>query len=345
MIGSYKHVFPFALVALAAITGHGATQQPAVAQSSPPIVCSYDPSTGTANPLGMRTFITLTETEGSTEVVYEQFGAMVPGPAEAVLTTERSLLFPRRSIDAVRQLLLNSPNYYRALVGVSDPDGFAAVNATLICRAEAVAARPATPRPAATPRPTVTPRPTTSQPPQRSSANTELPDLSGNPRANLPVLGNDSGGTVSGTPGEATTPSTFYDTIAGLADGNYRYVSGPAAVDRVYSDGELLNRGGVLFIFQKTGDEIIGSYSYIDGEAICVTGRVSGNTVSGQAYPNDGVANDLEETFTAWGPANFLRVRRTRGNEGERYYASATLELNDFSKINAGASLPPSSCP
>ncbi|MEM7797167.1 MAG: hypothetical protein AAF579_22275 [Cyanobacteria bacterium P01_C01_bin.118] len=323
MVGRYQHVFSVALVAVTVtITGH--SNQPVQAQPSPTIVCNYDPSTGIPNPLGMRTFITLKETGGSTEVTYEQFGTAVPGPAQAILTTERSLTFPNRAIDAVRQLLLSNPTYYRELVGFNDPDGFAAINATLICQADTVASPPA--------------RSGAAVPSQRPAASTELPDLSQNPRGELPV---------SDTPGATTdvgTPSTFYDTIAGLADGNYRYVSGPAAIDRVYSDQELLSRGGVLFIFQKTGDEILGSYSYIDGESICVTGRVSGNTVSGTAYPYDGTARDLGETFATWGPATFLRVRRPRGEEGDQHYASAVLELNDFSKINAGSVLPPSSC-
>ncbi|MGD1856227.1 MAG: hypothetical protein ACFB2W_18455 [Leptolyngbyaceae cyanobacterium] len=316
MASSNKYVFPLALVTTA-VAMTGAIAQPLLAQS-PTITCRYDPSTGTPNPLGMRTFISLTETDGTTEVTYEQLGTMVPGAVEAVLTTQRSLLFPNRSIDAVRQLLVNTPTYYQELVGFADPEGFAPVNATLVCQAEAVAARPAAPRQrAAQPR------------------GAELPDLSALPD-------NTSEDNLSN--GEGITPATFYDTIAGLADGNYRYVSGPAAVDRVYSDQELLNRGGVLFLFQKTGDSIVGSYGYIDGEAICIEGRVSGNTVTGQAYPNDGMALDLAEDFAFWGPATFLKVRRTQGDEGARYYSSATLELGDFSKINSGSSLPPSRC-
>ena len=323
MVGRHQHVFPLALVAaVTTITGHDAVNQPLQAQPSPTIICRYDPSTGIPNPLGMRTFITMTEANGSTEVAYEQLGTFVPGPVEAVLTTERALIFPDRSIDRVRQLLLTDATYYRELVGFDDPDGFAAVNDTLICRAEAVASRPA------------------ASPLERSSASAELPDLGGDiPRSDLPVLG---GETPRGA-GDGATPPTFYDTIAGLADGNYRYIS-YAAFCRKNSDQELRSRGGVLFVFRKTDDEIIGFYSYIDGESICVTGRVSGNTISGQAYPDDGVARDLAENFTFWGPATFLRVRRTRGDEGGRYYSSATLELNDFSKINAGSSLPPSSC-
>ncbi len=314
MVGRYRHIFPALVVAIGTMIGQGAVGQPAQAQSSPTIICRYDPSTGVPNPLGMRTFITLTENDGSTEVTYEQLGSSVPGPVEAVLTLQRSVFFPNQPIDRVRQLLLTNGNYYRELVGFNDPDGFAAVNSTLICQAETVAS-PARPGPA------------------------ELPDLASD-RAALPDLGDSPPGELVG---DVATPPTFYDTIAGLADGNYRYVSGPAE-ERVYSEQELLSRGGVLFVFRKTGDEIMGSYSYIDGESICVTGRVSGNTVSGQAYPDDGMARDLGETFSFWGPATFLRVRRTRGEEGNRYYGSATLELNDFSKINAGASLPPSSC-
>ncbi|ESA37218.1 hypothetical protein N836_04270 [Leptolyngbya sp. Heron Island J] len=323
MVASNKYVFPVALVvAIATVIGKDVVNQPLQAQPGPTIVCSYDPSTGVPNPLGMRTFITLTEADGATEVTYEQLGAVVPGPVEAVLTSQRSLLFPGQSIDGVRQLLLNNATYYRELVGFDDPDGFAPVNATLICQAEAVASLPVV----------------------RPSPSAELPDLGGDlPRAELPDLDGPPLGNATDGAADAPTPPTFYDTIAGLADGNYRYVSGPAEA-RAYSNQELLNRGGVLFIFRKTGDEITGAYSYIDGESICVNGRVSGNTLSGRAYPDNGVARDLGEEFTVWGPATFLRVRRTRGDAGNRYYASATLELNDFSRINAGSSLPPSRC-
>lgn len=241
------------------------------------------------------------------------------GPVEAVLTAERSLVFPGKSIDQARQILLNNASYYRDLVGFNDPDGFAAVNSTLVCRAEAVASPPA---------------------PRRT---TELPDLGTTPpREDLPNL---SGSQPVGAPvGRANpAPEGLYETIAGLADGNYRYLSGPADA-RAYSNQELLNRGGVLFVFQKTGNDLIGNYSYIDGESICVTGRISGNTVTGQAYPRDSAVRDLAEEFAPWGPATFLQVRRTQADGDNRYYGSAILELNDFSRINAGASLPPSSC-
>jgi hypothetical protein len=325
MVGRYKHVFSLALTtAIATVAGKDAFTQPLQAQPGPTvpkIVCSYDPSTGVPNPLGMRTFITLTETAGTTEVFYEQLGSFVPGPVEAVLTLERTLIFPNRSIDQVRQLLITNNTYYQELVGFDDPEGFSPVNSSLICRAETVASRPVT----------------------RPSATAELPDLSGEPRPELPDLSSPLPASSPERPADVATPSTFYDTIAGLADGNYRYVSG-SADKRVYSDQELLSRGGVLFIFRKSEDEIIGSYNYIDGESICITGRVSGNTVSGKAYPFDGVARDLGEEFQFWGPATFLRVRRTRGQAGDRYYDSATLELNDFSQINAGSALPPSTC-
>lgn len=327
MVGRYRLVFPLTLVAtLAAMVSHGATYQPLWAQPSPTIVCSYDPSTGAANPLGMRTFITMTETGGTTEVSYEQLGSFVPGPVEAVLTNKRALIFPNTSIDEARQLLLNTDQYYQELVGFNDPEGFGPVNNTLVCRASAVAAPPV----------------------PRSTAAAELPDLGGNTtREELPNLGGPIVGgpipTGSPTSQADAAPTTFYSTIAGLADGNYRYVSGPAD-ERAYSDQELLNRGGVLFVFSKQGNAVIGNYSYIDGDSICVTGRVSGNTITGQAYPADGMVNDLETDVAFWGPATFLQVRRPQGDDGQRYYGSATLELNDFSRINAGGSLPPSTC-
>lgn len=344
MVGRYKHVFPLVLnkhvfplvliAAVATVTGQDAVNSSLQAQPSPTIICRYDPNTGAPNPLGMRAFITLTEADGSTEVVYEQLGSFVPGPVEAVVTSERSLTFPQRSIDAVRQLLLNTPNYYRELLGSHDPEGFAPVNDTLVCRADAVAARPVARPSAAAELPNL----------GTSAPNSGQPGAPG-PRADLPDLGGVPGGAPAGdtSADSAATPTTFYGTVAGLADGNYRYVSGPAD-DRVYSDQELLNRGGVLFVFRKTGDDIMGSYSYIDGEAICVMGRVSGNTVSGQAYPADGVVQDLAEEFAPWGPAAFLRVRRTRDDGEKQYYGGATLELSDFSRINAGSALPPSSC-
>ena len=317
MVSRYRHVFLLVLAAVIVATGYGALNHPLQAQPSPTIVCSYDPSTGIPNPLGMRTFITLTETNGTTEVVYQQLGTFVPGPVEAIFTSERALIFPNRSVDMARQLLLSDASYYQELVGFDESDGFAPINDTLICRAEAVVS-----------------------PPSRVGPSAELPDLGGAaPRPELPNLGTD----LPSRPVDGSTPATFYETIAGLADGNYRYVSGPAD-ERTYSDSDLISRGGVLFVFRKTGDELIGTYSYIDGEAICVTGRISGNTVSGQAYPDAGTARDLAETFSVWGPAPFLRVRHTRGSGGGRYYASATLELNDFSRINAGSSLPPGSC-
>ncbi|MEM9805198.1 MAG: hypothetical protein AAF959_07945 [Cyanobacteria bacterium P01_D01_bin.56] len=319
MVGRCKLVFPFAtVVAVAGIVGNDAIYQPLQAQPGPTIVCSYDPSTGSPNPLGMRASITMMETNGTTEVTYEQFGSFVPGPVEAVLTTERTLIFPDRSIDQTRQVLLNSGTYYRELVGFDDPEGFAPVNNTLVCRAEAVAS-PSVPRTTA-----------------------ELPEFgTTSPREELPNLGDPLPN--SGTPNSSNAAPALYDTVAALADGNYRYVSG-SADERAYSDQELLSRGGVLFVFRKTGEELIGSYSYIDGKSICVTGRISGNTVTGQAYPGDGTARDLAEEFSFWGPATFLQVRRTQGSEGSRYYGSAILELNDFSRINAGSSLPPSSC-
>ncbi|NEP15786.1 MAG: hypothetical protein F6J97_02660 [Leptolyngbya sp. SIO4C1] len=130
------------------------------------------------------------------------------------------------------------------------------------------------------------------------------------------------------------------NTVATLPDGNYRYWSGTTEF-RVLSDDELLDLGGVLFLFRKRGNQVVGSYAYIDGEAICVSGQVSGNTISGQAYPADGRVSDPGERFESWGPAGLLQVRRARA---AGFYASALLNLDQLSRINAGTALPPAAC-
>ncbi len=137
-------------------------------------------------------------------------------------------------------------------------------------------------------------------------------------------------------------------TLAALTDGNYRYLSGEAE-DRVYTDAELQQRGGSVFVFKKEGNLVTGSLlPRIGLPGICVTGIASGNTVSGEAYPNDTTAtfqdSDIGQTFQPDG-SGALQIRRTTRADNERlYYAEAVLDLSDFSMINAGSSLPPASC-
>ncbi|MEO1401379.1 MAG: hypothetical protein AAFV72_08990 [Cyanobacteria bacterium J06635_1] len=271
----------------------------------PSVTCAYDPDSGLANPLGMRSYIRLQEVSGNTNVIFDQFPSNVAGPRAATIASQRVLTFYEMGVSDARQLLLSNPAYYNELVGYDDPDGFGPVNNVLACKVgDAMAVG-------------------------------ELPT------GELPTL--ETAPTTQSAPANTSTPITPYDTIASLPDGNYRYWSGQSEF-RVVGNQELLDRGGALFVFRKTGDAVTGSFSYVDNEAICVSGRVSGNTISGQAFPYNGEVRDLAESFESWGPAGFLQVRRAQVVEVGNFYDSAILNLNDFSRINAGAVLPPGGC-
>jgi hypothetical protein len=136
--------------------------------------------------------------------------------------------------------------------------------------------------------------------------------------------------------------------IESLPNGQYRYWSGKARTEKI-SDEELLKQGGVLFVFEKKGNRLIGNLSQIDGEAgVCVEGLITGNTVSGFAtsYQPQKEVNDTED-FIEWGsPDGVLKVRRGKAISKNRVrYASALLNLSTYSKINLDKSKPPASCP
>jgi hypothetical protein len=144
------------------------TQPPASAQVSTPLqsptqnptqtvipttTCAFDPSLGKPNPLGMRTFVTLSEASGNTTVVYEQFPSpvSVTGGSNAPVTIaqRRTLTFFNTPVVTARQQLLSVPTYYTTLLGSAAPDGFAPVNAVLTCRTNT--ANNPTPTPTPTP--------------------------------------------------------------------------------------------------------------------------------------------------------------------------------------------------
>jgi hypothetical protein len=50
------------------------------------------------------------------------------------------------------------------------------------------------------------------------------------------------------------------------------------------------------------------------------------------------------ETFQAWNGTTFLEVRRSQVTNGRGFYGGAILNLNGFSRINAGRVLPPRQC-
>jgi hypothetical protein len=153
---------------------------------------------------------------------------------------------------------------------------------------------------------------------------------------------NADGSTIgAGSPGSATN-------LESLPDGDYRYWSGTPRTSQI-SEETLLKQGGVLFVFQKKGDRVLGNISPIDGEVgACVEGTVTGNTVSGFAtsYQPEKDVNKTED-FAEWGsPDGVLKVRRGKAIGGNRVkYMSALLNLNTYSKIDFGKSKVPKNCP
>ena len=143
-------------------------------------------------------------------------------------------------------------------------------------------------------------------------------------------------------PAPRPAPSRVQD----LPDGTYRYWNGTPS-SSVISDAALLANGGVTFTFSKRGSAITGVFSNVDGEAICVQGQVSGNTVSGFAVQNLQGARVLStgETFQSFGPSGYLQVRRSRqASPSVVRYGSALLNLNNLNRINAGSRVPPRGC-
>lgn len=138
-------------------------------------------------------------------------------------------------------------------------------------------------------------------------------------------------------------------TLESLPDGNYRYLAGTTE-NRTYTNAELRQHSGSLFVLTKVGSTVTGDLLPRFGlPGICVTGTVTDNTISGAAYPYDTTdslqdsARDIGETFEPHG-SGALQIRRTRTNENGVYYAGARLDLNNFTLINAGSSLPPTAC-
>ena len=108
-----------------------------VTPALPSRVCAFDPDRGLPNPLGMRAYVTITEAEGNTTFLFEQFPTLVTYhqvKVAATLALTRQLVFYNVSLEQARQLMLHEPNYYTELVGYADGEGFAPLNAVLTCR-------------------------------------------------------------------------------------------------------------------------------------------------------------------------------------------------------------------
>ena len=147
------------------------------------------------------------------------------------------------------------------------------------------------------------------------------------------------------TPPTTTEPPTPL-LISDLPDGNYRYWSGTSN-SAIVSDEALLANGGELFLFRKSGDNIVGVFGEIDQEALCIQGQVNENTVTGISVQNlqGATVRSAGEDFVAFGNTDNLRVRRGRQIDSNTVrYSSTILDLSDLSRINAGSKLPVFEC-
>lgn len=116
----------FTLIGLAIFT--------TVAWAEPSRTCHFDPELGKPNPLGMRSYISITEEDSNTTFLFEQFPSNVgDGSVPVTLATNRMLTFYETDLDQARQLMLNNSDYYSELVGYPDPEGFAPMDAVLTC--------------------------------------------------------------------------------------------------------------------------------------------------------------------------------------------------------------------
>ena len=137
-----------------------------------------------------------------------------------------------------------------------------------------------------------------------------------------------------------------YSSIAALPDGNYRVTSTSAALDTSNLGLEKLGaesdsfQNVALFTFRKLGNTVTGNFTYLGSELnACVTGTIEGNTVTGQAFTRNSETVVIGQRYL--GPG--LSLRLNDAGIGDRY-DNAILDLNGFTRINAGTSIPPAVC-
>lgn len=97
-----------------------------------PKTCSYEPDANKPNSMSFPGFITITEEDGDTAVIYEV--EPVPMGNKVTMYDQQELVFDGMNVEEVRKLLLVHPEYLSKLVGQNVPEGFGPVNALLKCQ-------------------------------------------------------------------------------------------------------------------------------------------------------------------------------------------------------------------
>jgi hypothetical protein len=148
-------------------------------------------------------------------------------------------------------------------------------------------------------------------------------------------------------------------TVQDLPNGNYMICSNSSS--GVYSDPDFRKKAGYCFNFRKSGNQVIGGYQNPSqgDRGICVSGQVSGNTITGQAV-------DMEqsglipipirvkpayagEKFVNWDEFGFLKVRQQQAINIKRSggylvgyrYPSTILNLQNFYRYPQPRYTPP----
>ncbi len=130
-------------------------------------------------------------------------------------------------------------------------------------------------------------------------------------------------------------------TLSALADGSYRYLAGDAE-PRVYSNAELNQRGGSIFLLSKVGNRVTGYLLPGIGRAgLCITGIASGDSITGTAYAN-APSQSIETAASPYD--SILQLQNIRTDSSGLELANAVMDMSHYSLINVGSTLPPTEC-
>ncbi|MCU0551096.1 MAG: hypothetical protein MUC48_17245 [Leptolyngbya sp. Prado105] len=147
--------------------------------------------------------------------------------------------------------------------------------------------------------------------------------------------------TVGATAPQPSTPQPG-STIADLVDSAYRYWNGKPSMN--VTDKQLLETEAYTFLFEKTGNRIVGYFARPNDDSMCITGTVTGNMIKGVVNPPPRFANPASRQNKAFDPAGFMKLGAwsNRGNLG--MFNPSTLDLSKFNRINIGPRRAPSIC-
>lgn len=142
------------------------------------------------------------------------------------------------------------------------------------------------------------------------------------------------------SPPQSSTPQPGA-AIADLVDGSYRYWNGAPSMN--VTDKQL-RPGNFTFLFTKAGNRIVGIFARPDDLAICMTGTVKGNTISGVVNlpVRFSDAEGRSRQNKPFDPPGYLKLG-TWSNAGNAF-SSSTLNLSEFNRINIGPRKAPSTC-